>query len=242
MEDKILGNLNSVKGSTETLAQKVAEQLNNLIIEQGLKPGDRIPNEFELCEKLGVGRGTIREAVKILAARSILSIIRGKGTFISKHTGVVEDPFGLSYMTDKVRLAHELYDLRFQLEPWIAEQAALNRTEEDLEVLKEALGAINESQKNDLSDQVEQDMRFHQAIARSTQNRVVPKMLPAINFGIHTFLTDNKVKHAEESLKTHTDLVQAIADQDPVAARKAMEAHLRLNLSSVGSLMEEENN
>ena len=65
---------NAVQKENQPLAERVAEQIAQLIQERELKEGDRLPNEFDLAQELGVGRGTIREAVKQLVARNILTI------------------------------------------------------------------------------------------------------------------------------------------------------------------------
>ena len=67
---------NAVQKENQPLAERVAEQIAQLIQERELKEGDRLPNEFDLAQELGVGRGTIREAVKQLVARNILTIQR----------------------------------------------------------------------------------------------------------------------------------------------------------------------
>ena len=65
------------------LSERVAQQISSLIKEQNIGVGDKLPNEFELAESLNVGRGTIREAVKLLVARNCLEIRRGKGTYVT---------------------------------------------------------------------------------------------------------------------------------------------------------------
>ena len=105
------------------LSEKVANQISDLIKEQNIAVGDRLPNEFELAEKLNVGRGTIREAVKILVARNCLEIRRGKGTFVTAALGKVEDPLGFEFIKDKIKLSEELYEIRVHMEPWISSLA-----------------------------------------------------------------------------------------------------------------------
>ena len=68
---------------TSSLAEQVADQINQVIIDQNINAGEKLPNEFELAARLNVGRGTIREAVKLLVARNCLEIRRGKGTFVA---------------------------------------------------------------------------------------------------------------------------------------------------------------
>lgn len=86
------------------LAEQVADYILKLIVDSGLEAGAKLPNEFELAERTGVGRGTIREAVKILVSRNILEIRRGAGTYVSDRQGIVEDPLGLAFIKDKKTL------------------------------------------------------------------------------------------------------------------------------------------
>ena len=74
--------MENVKQTSQSLPEQIAEQIRKMIIEQRLGIGERLPNEFELAQQLNVGRGTIREAVKILVARNVLEIQRGKGAII----------------------------------------------------------------------------------------------------------------------------------------------------------------
>ena len=112
---------NAVQKENQPLAERVAEQIAQLIQERELKEGDRLPNEFDLAQELGVGRGTIREAVKQLVARNILTIQRGKGTFVTQNPGIVEDPFGFNYEQDQQKLGLDLLEIRMVIEPWIAQ-------------------------------------------------------------------------------------------------------------------------
>ena len=80
-----------------SLAKTIADQINDYIQKQELKPGDRIETELEMAKKLNVSRGTIREAVKILVSRNVLEVHKGSGTYISKKKGITEDPLGLSF-------------------------------------------------------------------------------------------------------------------------------------------------
>ena len=97
-----------VKEKDRSLAEQVADKLSEMIQEQALAEGQKLPNEFELAELLNVGRGTIREAVKLLVSRNVLEIQRGRGTFVKQSPGVVDDPLGFSYMKDKFKLAQDL--------------------------------------------------------------------------------------------------------------------------------------
>lgn len=112
-------DLKLVHNGEKSLPERVADQLMNLIRTQELQAGDKLPNEFELAKQLQVGRGSIREAVKILVARNVLEIQRGKGTFIARHTGETKDPLGFAFCSDQFQLAFDLLEVRMQLEPWV---------------------------------------------------------------------------------------------------------------------------
>lgn len=239
-DQNLLDKIQNVQVSSQTLPERVADQINDLIIRQHLKDGERIPNEFELGNQLNVSRGTIREAIKILVARNVLEIRRGKGTFVAKHTGEIEDPFGFAYMDEPSRLTRELYDVRMLIEPWNAEEAARKRTEENLRDMKAVMEEIEDnirSEEGISKYMTKQDIQFHVMIAKSTQNRVMQKILPVVIYGIYTFLSNhNRRNRVEETIATHRKIYDAIEAQDPAAAREAMIEHLNLNLAAVPDL------
>lgn len=106
-------DLKLVHNGEKSLPERVADQLMNLIRTQELQAGDKLPNEFELAKQLQVGRGSIREAVKILVARNVLEIQRGKGTFIARHTGETKDPLGFAFCSDQFQLAFDLLEVLY---------------------------------------------------------------------------------------------------------------------------------
>ena len=115
------------------LAEQVEEQLYEYITKLPLKAGDKLPNEFKLAEMFGVGRSTVREAVKLLVSRNVLETRRGSGTYVKDLVPTDLDPLNLRNVEDKVTLAMNLVDLRLILEPGIAELAAYNATDEEIE-------------------------------------------------------------------------------------------------------------
>ena len=82
----------------KSLPQKISEDIISLILEENLQPGDKLPNESILSKRLDAGRSSIREAMKLLASRNIVTIRQGSGTFISEKNGVADDPLGFFMM------------------------------------------------------------------------------------------------------------------------------------------------
>ncbi len=220
------------------LGEQIEEELMNYILQERLEVGQKIPNEFELAERFGVGRSTVREAVKALASKGILEVRRGSGTYVAGTSLPGEDPLGLSKLSDKYKLALELLDVRLMLEPEIAASAAEQATREEIQELVrlcDETEALYRSGKNHIS----KDIEFHTGIARCSKNRVVATLVPIINTAVMTFANLTHRMLRDETIETHRAVVNAIADHDSVGARCAMITHLTYNRQAIRRLWKE---
>ena len=104
-------------GSKKTLPELAVEQIIGYINENGLQPGDQLPNEVDLMNKLKVGRGTIREAIKSLNSKGVVIIKRGIGTFVADQPGISDDPLGFTFETDKTKVLMDALEVRLLIEP-----------------------------------------------------------------------------------------------------------------------------
>lgn len=231
----VLSTMKNIRSTRQSLPNQVADQINRLIIERRLEIGEKIPNEYELAQQLNVGRSTIREAIKLLVARNVLEIQRGKGTFIANNTGMIDDPFGFAYLEDEERLVKELFSIRMNMEPWIASLAAQYATEENIIELRRLQKEVEELIRSK-KDHLPMDQQFHIYLAQCTQNRVLPLLVPAITYSVHLFGKMNHHSLGEETIQTHARIVEAIAVHDSEAARQAMHDHLEVNCRSVAVL------
>ena len=93
------------------LAEQVEDQIYHYILDTPLEPGAKLPNEFELGEKFGVGRSTVREAVKLLSSKGIVEVRRGSGTYVVTTAKGLSDPLGLRSVQDKNALALDLVNV-----------------------------------------------------------------------------------------------------------------------------------
>lgn len=109
---------------SKLLAEQIEDQIYHDILDTPFAPGAKLPNEFELGERFGVGRSTIREAVKLLSGKGIVKVRRGSGTYVVTTTRGLSDPLGLRSVRDKNALALDLVNVRLLLEPGIAEMAS----------------------------------------------------------------------------------------------------------------------
>lgn len=227
------------KMGKKLLGSKVEDALLDYILQEPVEIGQKIPNEFELAEKFGVGRSTIREAVKGLVSRGILEVRRGSGTFVVSTSSVEEDPLGLCRFPDKYQLALELFDVRLMLEPEIAALACENASADDLKQLSDLCNEVEELCRKG-KNHIPKDIEFHTCIARCSKNRVVEILIPVINSAVITFANLTHRTLIQETIETHRAVTQAILKKDAVGARCAMIMHLTYNRQAIMNLLEEQ--
>ncbi len=116
----------------QSAVERAMEQIVTYITDVGMADGERLPNERELAEQIGVGRSTLREALQRLCTRNVFEVKRGVGTFVSYKHGVADDPLGFTPIRDKERLAKDLIEFRIMIEPHTAALAAQNATKADI--------------------------------------------------------------------------------------------------------------
>lgn len=220
------------------LASQVEAELMQYILSETVQIGERIPNEFELAEKFGVSRSTIRETVKSLVTKGILEVRRGSGTYIVSKNTIEEDPLGLAKFADKYKLALELFEVRLMLEPEIAALASDYAVQEEKEELKRLCDEVERIYRAG-KDHTKKDIEFHTCIARCSRNRVVEQLLPIIQTAIVTFVNLTQRNLMEETLETHRAITEAIISGDSVGARCAMIMHLTYNRQMLIKIMED---
>lgn len=227
------------KMDKKLLGEQIEDELMNYILLEPMEIGQRIPNEFELAKKFGVGRSTIREAVKGLVSKGILEVRRGSGTYVVRTAPLDADPLGLSGLQDKYKLALELFDVRLMLEPEIASRAAEYATEDELSQLKQL---CDETEQTYLEgkNHIPKDIEFHTCIARCSKNRVVETLIPLINTAVMTFANLTHRLLMQETIETHRAIVNSIIDRDPVGAQCAMVMHLTYNRQALVRQMKEQ--
>ncbi len=217
---------------TETLdiQKMIISKIRDLINIKNLEPGDKLPSERMLSEKFGVTRSNVREAIQKLEFYGLLKSIPQSGTFVANigviaMNGMIEDILRLEEPDFK-----SLVETRILLELKTARLAALRRTDEDLQKMKEALDAYTEKVVNG-EDAVQEDLLFHLAIAKasgnSTMNTFMLIITPEIitNFEKYHVCDENQ---AQKGILEHTEIYEAIKDQKPQLAKEKMKEHFKM--------------
>lgn len=202
--------------------------LRRMIADGRLVAGQRIPPEGDLCEELGVSRGSLREAVRMLAALGVIEPRHGSGTYVSLLRP--EDIVGsLSLTVDLLPLSGllEMYEIRRVLEAHAAAQAAARTTPESLGTIFECIEAMEATE--DPVKVSELDQEFHAEIARVGGNPTLKSLLAVFrsrsrNYQVFTLSEGSRIKRASD--EDHRAIATAIANRDPVAAAAAASAHV----------------
>ena len=215
------------------LAEQVEDRIYHYILDTPLNPGDRLPNEFELGERFGVGRSTIREAVKLLSSKGIVEVRHGSGTYVVNIVPTA-DPLGLRAVQDKNALAMDLVNVRLLLEPGIAEMAANQATAGDIARLNSLCDRVEQKIRSG-EQYIEDDIAFHTCIAECSKNMVVETLIPIIDTAVMMFVNVTHKQLTEETITTHRMIADAITAHDPIGARSAMTMHLKLHDESIRS-------
>ena len=216
-------------GSKKTLPELAVEQIIGYINENGLQPGDQLPNEVDLMNKLKVGRGTIREAIKSLNSKGVVIIKRGIGTFVADQPGISDDPLGFTFETDKTKVLMDALEVRLLIEPQMIIKTIDNISAKQLKELSDLADEI-ESLINKNKDYTVQDIEFHTLLARVSGNRVIGKLIPIIAGAIEQAIDVTDKSLVQETIITHRLIVEAVTNKDKEGASKAMARHIQDNI------------
>lgn len=207
-----------------SLANDAANKIVDMIRQKEYQPGDRIPSEFELADEFKVGRGTIREAVKLLVSKNVLEIRRAKGTFVRENPGMSDDPLGLSFAPDMEKMIRDMFELRVLLECYSARQAAYNATVEQIAEMKSLADSIDSAESDEQRTQF--DIALHKCIATSSGNSAISTVLPVIRTNMEHFNRLDFEREWDSVNSSHRAVIAAIEQHNPMLAEAEMVKHL----------------
>ena len=217
-----MGRLRSIQ--RRTLAEGVAQEIILLIEKGHLNAGDRLPSEKELMEQMGVGRSSVREAIQRLVHLDIVRTYPGRGTFVCEiPEGVTLASGDLLSLLTKDALA-ELVEVRICLETRAAFLAAQNATAEDMEGLEEAALKRAEDERS----QFELNAVFHLAVAKSSHNRFLMKLVKDVVYALRKEserMFYGSKEYNQRWLELHRQIYKAIEEGDPQRAQQWMLSH-----------------
>jgi len=221
------------KVNPEKLSTTVTRQIELLILRGILRPGERLPSERELAERLGVSRPSLREAVAELQNNGLLTAKAGAGIYVA-------DVLGSAFSDGLVRLfsAHDeaVFDyisFRRDMEGLAAERAARLGSDTDLQVIQKIYDKMEAAHtKRNPADEAQLDADFHLSIIEASHNVIMLHMMRSMYQLLREGVFYNRQMMFKQRttrdtlLDQHRAINEALQARDPAAARAAVEAHL----------------
>jgi len=213
---------------------KVAEQIIDLIERGDLGPGDRLPSEHELAEKMEVSRPSVREALSGLQALEIVDAKIGSGTYVSesiRESNLISTD--LSLLEKEMSHLH-IIEARKKLEDAMLDIVVKNIEGKELARVEEALNQMrNHSTEREYQQYMDADHDFHEALVKLTDNPLVVEaaqpLLSTIDGSLYRELTrkyylvdDSRIKRCFD---IHQNLFNSVKEKDLDGARASMEKH-----------------
>ncbi len=218
----------------ERLSDRIAQRIEDMIVDGTLEPGGRLPAERQLAERLGVSRPSLREAIQMLASRGLLHTRQGGGSYVSRElSNSVTDPL-LEVLKKHPESRFDVLEARHALDGQAAYYAALRATKGDHRRIRQAFDTMIRlhHEGDDPMAEARADAAFHLSITEASHNVV----LLHLTRGLFTVL-ENTIEHNLDKLYTiprvfeplsqqHENLMHAVIDGEPDAARQAAQDHM----------------
>ncbi|WP_033346620.1 FadR/GntR family transcriptional regulator [Catenuloplanes japonicus] len=221
------------------VTDEAINKIKDMILAGTLRPGDRLPREADLADRLGLSRNSLREAVKALSLINVLDVRRGDGTYVTS----LEPSLLLGALDFVAELNRDdtvlhFFEVRRILEPAATAMAAGRMTDADLRTLDALLDAVGDS--TSIDELVRADLEFHRAIAQASGNPVLASLLestsaPTLRARVWRGLTQTGA--LERTTSEHRAIVHALAARDAERARAWATMHvagIEMWLRSVG--------
>lgn len=219
---------------------KVIESIRTFIQEPGHSPGEKLPTENELSKQLGVGRSSIREALRVLQTMGYVTIVHGKGAFIQSTQPSSEA--AERWFEDNFLALNDIYVIRENIEPLVAGLSARNITQPEVEKLRinlQQMRAVADlpSERSNPSLMAQLDTEFHAIICESTQNPLLISMYKQISSSLSRYRQNSFaiLRNQKNALAPHEQILDALAAHDEDLARQYMIEHIAISKKDMKS-------
>ncbi len=204
------------------LSQRVMESIKAALLDRSLKPGDRLPTETELCLSLGVGKSSVREAIKMLEVLGVVEARQGEGTFISN----VIPEHSLNPLVYQLLIDYgnndDILELRRMFEPAFCLLAMQNADAEDIDRLKKQLLCFEKKVKAG-TQQAEDDLEFHYCMLEATHNPFVIRIGRTVMQLFLASIGRSMQTIPLQALQDHSQILEAFIQKDAAALTRAVE-------------------
>jgi GntR family transcriptional regulator, transcriptional repressor for pyruvate dehydrogenase complex len=205
----------------QSILAMVLDRIKEALINKELKPGDLLPSETELVTNLGVGKTSVREAIKMLQALGVVEVRQGFGTIIKQSSGEeLVNPLVFQLLTQQ-GTNKDILDLRIMFEPAYTIMAMQNASDEDIKSIESTV--INLENKTKAGTQlVEDDLNFHRTILNSTHNPYVIKIGETVLQLFEASMKESVAKIPQTALQDHKRIFEAFCRKDEKELKAAI--------------------
>lgn len=211
-----------------SVVQLAENEIRNYIISDEVSVGDKLPSEKEFCDELNIGRGSVREALRLLQAKGLVDIVQGKGAFVASKEEKKEETLAGWFRDNEVELK-DFNEVRLAIEPLAVRLAVERCTEREIRKLETNVEAfIQAAEKKDSGELAALDEKFHSILVESSHNQLLISINKEISrklrpFRNKTFMIDANV---ENCIPYHNAITQAIRQKDAATAQEKLMEHL----------------
>lgn len=213
---------------------KVIESIRAYIQEPGRFPGEKLPTENQLCKQLGVGRSSLREALRVLQTMGYVTVVHGKGAYIQSTQPTSE--VAERWFEENIFALNDIYVVRESIEPLVAGLAARNISEQEIEKLRENLAQMIEvteipSEQSNPSLMAQLDTEFHTLICESTRNPVLISVYKQISSALRRYRQNSFaiLRNRKNAIMPHSQIIDALAQHSEDLARQYMIEHIAIS-------------
>lgn len=211
------------------IVSQVENRIRELIDSKKYTEGMKLPTEYELCQSMNVGRGTVREALRLLQAKGLVEIKPGRGAFVAANMAMDANP--VVWLVQNEKELRDAIEVRNALEPCAARKMAETASEASMNQLKKIHSDFLNAVKNGNSEQIAAlDEQFHGLIVRESGNQLLNEINVHVLQGMHTFRnkTFTVPENVRNAVDPHARILAAITSRDGSAAEREMRKHLKM--------------
>lgn len=210
------------------LSDQIIDAIKKFILEENFKVGDKFYSENQLTQKLNVSRSSVREAVRMLEVKGLVTVKQGKGIYITDVHGDSYEAFR-EWMRNNESALCEHFEVRLMIDPKAAGCSAEKAEEAEIKEMENILERfISYSKIKNMTNLIKADEEFHKVLAKSTKNRtlymLMKTMTESLSEGWITSL--NIPGRIEKTIIEHRNIIEAIKSRNVENAENAMRTHI----------------
>ena len=221
-----------------SVADIVVANIKEMILSGQFSVGDKLPTEYDLCDKFNVSRTSVREAFRALQAMGLIKMLRGRGAFVAKTKEDEPENIIRWFSEHEVKL-QDYFEVRLSFEPLAVKLAIKRATDEEIKELEELYVAFKKALDDfDAAKMAIIDEAFHNTIISLTHN----KLLISINKNLSAVFSEYRNKsftikeYAKDALDPHKKILEAIKSRDIEAGMSEMVKHINISMEDVSKV------